>query len=281
MNKYNRPVWPILHCGKFFSQIENWNEEIKTMSVNLTEEEAKSKYAKYFHLGQASPTDSNLIASERGQRLDDTEVFMPEDLVKIMTSDKVDSLRTGYRVLNNGIGFAIARIKGEGITDEMVQFFVDHFRPEGDLFYKIWCPGAHMRHYCDMAVENVGCGMEAIQFVNFFGPDTLGFTEDLQVVDEKCIAISGGNGVAYPLHKINEEPRPAFSVRYTREIDGGRESIMFYWHGLHWKEGKSKRIIPKEKIVEEADLRMQIWHCIHEQETEYRTIREFYKDGHD
>lgn len=278
MGRFDRPAWPILHCGRFSHEVEDWEEEIKTMSTELTEEEAKSEYAKYFYMGQAAPTAENLLAAERGQELDEAETFLPEDFVKIMTSDRVDTLRTGYRVMNNGIGFAVARIRGEGVTDEMVRYFAEHYRPEGDLFYKTWCPGVHMRHYVDMAVEDVGCGMEAIRFVDFFGPEQLGFVEDAERTYPKCITVSGGNGEAYPLHKMYQDPRPAFSIRYTREIDGGRESLMFYWHGLHWKNGKSVRVIPEGVFVEEADVRTQIWHCIHEQETEFRTIREFWKD---
>lgn len=275
MSRYDRPVWQIKTCGRFFDEVKDWDAEIRTMTTGLTKEEAASEYAKYYWQGPAAPSMENIEASERGNQLPASDVFLPEDFAREMASGRADRIRSGYRVCEDGTAFAVARIRGEGITDEMVQYFCENFDPEGDLYYKIWCPGVHMRHYNDGAIEDVGGGMEAIRFLAFFGPKELGFTED---GDPKCITVSGGNGVSWPLHAIGKDPRKVFSIRYTREIDGGRESIMFYWHGLHFIDGKGVRVIPEDETISENAVRSQISHCSYEQATEFQVIRAFWQD---
>ena len=128
----------------------------------------------------------------------------------------------------------------------------------------------------DAAIEDVGGGKEAIRFLGFFRPEELGFTDE--VIDPECITVSGGNGISWPLHAIGKDPRKVFSIRYTREIDGGRESIMFYWHGIHFQDGKGVRVVPDGMRISENDVCSQISHCIYEQETEFQVIRAFWED---
>ena len=261
--------------------MESWDAEIAEMSVLLTEKEKESKYAKYVYMGPAEPSLENRIAATRGQSLKESDVYMPEDFAKIMNSPRIDQIRTGYRVMDNGIGFAVVRVRGEGVTDEKTQFFLDHFNPEGpDLFYKTWFPGTHMRHYFDVAVEDVGCGMELVKFLEVLDGPKLNIPDDMPGKDDKCIAISGGNGASFPLYKDGEEPHYAIAVRYTREIEGGRETIMTFWQGLQWKDGKSVRMIPEGARIPEEIVRGQVQHCIWELSTEMRNILLFWEDWH-
>jgi len=274
----NGPAWPVVDCGKFSFEVKDWEKEILSLSAKLTEEEESSKYAKYYHMGPATPSQENLIAAERGQWLDLGECYRPEQFKDIMTSDAVNQIRTGYRVLDDGIGFAVIRVETPGVTNEKMQHYIDHFKPEGDLYYKTWLPGPHLRHYKDMALEDVGCGFEAIQFVDFIGPAQMGFYRGMPKEDVHCIAMSGGNGISYPLHAIGTQPRPAMSIRYTRSTETGRETIMTFWHGLHWKDGRSVRMIDSNAGIGEADVRAQVQHCIYELTTEGRNILEFWND---
>ncbi len=277
MGRYDRPAWPVLTCGRFFDEVTDWEAEYRSMSPGLTPEEEASRYAKYYYMKQAVPTPENILAAERGNPLPQDAFFLPEDLVKEMASGRAETLRSGYLACPDGTGFAVARIRGEGITEEMVQYFCDYFKPEGDLYYKIWVPGAHMRHFNDAAIEDVGSGMEVVRFMSFVGPADLGLTDDLTECDPKCITLSGGNGVSWPLHAIGQYTRKALSIRYTREIENGRETIMLFWHGLHLINGRSEHVIPEYTVTEE-DVRIQVSHCIREQQQEYALIRAFWED---
>jgi hypothetical protein len=277
----DRPVWTIKTCQKGSWDVSDWQTDIDEMTILLTEEEKKSKYAKYFYLGPAEPSMENRIAATRGQSLKESEVYMPEEYAQVMNSDAINRIHTGYRVMDNGIGFAVVRVRGEGVSDEKVQFFLDHFNPEGpDLFYKIWFPGAHMRHYFDIAVEDVGCGMEFVKFLEILDGPKLNVPDDMPGKDRRCIAISGGNGASYPLYKDGKEPHYAIATRYTREIEGGRETIMTFWYGLQWKDGKSIRMIPEDERVSEEIVRGQVQHGIWELSTEMRNILLFWEDWH-
>lgn len=275
-----RPVWPVIDCGRSGRDVTDWEKEISSMQLALTEEESRSKYAKYYRRGAITPPLNNLKAAARGEMLELSETYRPEEFAKIINSPAREKIRTGYRVLPDGIGFAVVRVKAPGLTDEKMQFFIDHYRPEGDLFYKNWYPGIHMRHYSDMAIEDVGCGMEVIQFVKFISGEDLHIYDDMPSKDPDFIAISGGNGISSSLYHMGNAPRYAMSVRYTREISGGRETIMTFWQGLHWENGKSVRKIPENEAISEAELRGQCQHSIWEVETETKNVLEFWDDWH-
>lgn len=277
----HRPVWEVKSCGRGSWEVSDWQNELKGMSTALTDEEKKSKYAKYYYLGPAKPSDENLLAASRIQYLEEEETYMPEKFAEIMNSSAIEKIRTGYRVMDNGVGFAVVRVKGSGVTDEKMQFFLDHFNPEGpDLFYKIWFPGTHMRHYFDTAVEDVGCGMELVKFLEVLDGEKLNIPDSMPGKDEKCIAISGGNGASYPLHQDGAEPHYAIAVRYTRETEDGRETIMTFWQGLQWKDGKSVRMIPEDARVPWNAPRAQVQHSIWELTTEMRNVLLFWDDWH-
>ena len=137
-----------------------------------------------------------------------------------------------------------------------------------------------MRHFIDMAIEDVGCGMEAVKFLNFISGEDLHIFDEEFETDPGFIAVSGGNGMSSSLYHMGYKPRYAMSVRYTREIPGGRETIMTFWQGLHWKEGKSVRMIPEEEQISEDVLRGQCQHSIWEVETETRNVLDFWDDWH-
>ena len=113
----------------------------------------------------------------------------------------------------------------------------------------------------------------------FFGPEAFGLFKESKK-DSAFIALSGGNGISYPLCNVGKYPRYAMSVRYTREITNGRETIMFFWHGLHWKNGKAIRMIEDNIKVSEHVARTQCQHSLWEMTTEVRNILAFWENNH-
>ena len=154
----NRPVWIVRDCGVLLEEIKDWDAEIASLTTELSEEEKKSPYSKYYLRQLKMPSRESLKAVELDNPLPGESMFMPDQLASRLAVD----FRVGYGVMENGIGFSLSRIRMEGVTDEKIQYFIKNFRPEGDLYYKSWYPGTHLRHYVNGCVEDVGLGIELI-----------------------------------------------------------------------------------------------------------------------
>ncbi len=274
-----RPVFQVRDCGKSLADVKDRNAELYTLSTKLTPEEAASKYAKYYHLGPAEPSHENLLAVERGAEIDPAKAIMPEDYARVMNAPGNMEIETGYCALPNGVGYVAARTFQPGMTDEKMQFFTDNFKPEGDLFYKTWFPGSHTRHYSDMAVEDVGWGMEDFRFVQPLFPKDLGMPEQIDQNDPACFAMNGSNIMSYPLHKPDGEPLYVTELCYYRAVPGGRELRVRFWIGLHYVDGKSQLHLPGGKPVDPSYPRALCNHCIWEFATLTRNILMFWEDS--
>lgn len=270
----------VKESGRTEADIVSWDEERKILSVELTEEEKTSKYAKYYYRGITLPSDENLKQCEICNPLPLEECFMPEDYVKRMTPETMDQMRTGYRVMDNGIGYSVARVFMPGVTDEVMEVFNENYNPEGDLFYKSWYPGFHMRHYEMMAVEDVGFGMEIVKFLDFIPPSRFGITPDAPMANEDFAFMNGLNGISYPYHTPYRNERYVLETCFWRNVAGGREIFVHFWHGLSWdlENMKSIRRIPEDASVYENDVRTQINHAVWEFTQAGTLIRMFYDD---
>lgn len=271
-----KPIWRVLSCGRSCKEVADWEEELKGVRVAMTAEEKKSRYAKYFYRDIVEPAPDLLLACERGRALPDSECFLPEQFAEYMGASKIDRLKSGYCVMENGIGYSAARIVQKGITDEVMQVFLDHFRPEYDLFYKLWYPNVHTRHYSDMAIENVGRGLEAIFFTNYMDAERLGVTEE--GMDPQCIGIDGGVCRVEPLHQMGGNSLHVIETCFYREIPEGRETIIHFWHGLTWKDGQFVRMIPEGDRVNIMEVRALYEHSAWEYTQQTELILAFYQD---
>ncbi len=278
--KFIKPEFIVRDCGKAFDDVVDRDAELYSLSTKLTPEEAASKYAKYYNMGPAEPSKENLLAIERGAQIDPSKAFMMEDYAKLMNAPGHREIETGYCIMPNGVGFVAGRVFQMGMTDEKMQFFVDHYNPEGDLFYKTWYPGAHMRHYSDMAVEDLGWGMEEFRFVHPFTMEEINVPEEINKNDPQCISVNGFNILSYPLHHPDAEPMHLVEMTYDREIPGGREKRVNFWIGTHFENGHSKLYLPDNKPVEMNIARAQCAHVVWEFTTLTRNILTFWDDAH-
>ena len=172
-------------CGKFYK-----DEPDKSVILSLTEkllpEEENDEFAKYFRLGACAPSAETLATLEPGCELPEEAAFMPEEYAEKMLGKTSEELPNGICVMENGVGFVALRTFQEGVTDENMQFFNDNFAPAPeDLFYKVWCPGEHIRLYPDMAIENMGWGWVEVRITDFFGKKEFGLPEDLEAIYKK------------------------------------------------------------------------------------------------
>ncbi len=274
----DRPFWHVQNCGKSYRDVKDWEEEFKSCSIILTEEEKKSKFAKYFYRDLTEPTPELLLAAERENELPEEETFMPDEFAVRMNAENIKNLKSGYRVLNNGIGFTSMRVLQPGLTDEVMDAFLKYYKPEGDLFYKNWYPNVHARHYSDMAIENVGRGMERVFFVDSMTAEKLGVFEDTPGQDPACIAIDGGVVISEPMHQFGKNRKYLVETCYYRDIPGGRETIINFWIGLTWKDGKFISMLPEGEKVDQLEVRALFEHCAWEFAQQQQMILLFWED---
>jgi hypothetical protein len=278
----NKLFWEIRDCGVLYYDIKDWDAEVKSLTTELTEEEKKSKFAKYYLRQIKMPTHENLKAAEFDNPLPPELMFMPEEYVSKMDSPLRDEMRSGYGVMDNGIGFSMSRVPLPGVTDEKIQYFYENFIPEGDLFYKCWYPGMHMRHYIAGCVEDVGLGMELINFLGRVGPADFAGSEDYEYKCKDLIAVCGGGGISWPLHDLFNHPRYALQANWFQYLPDhtGREALIIFWHGISWKDGKAIRMLPEGEKISIDRVRSHMNHSIWEYTQVAELVNTFWDDNH-
>ena len=276
-----REEWMIKTSGIQFDDIKDWNAEILSLSTQLTEEERNSKFAKYYFREIKMPAHEYIAAAELCNPLPTSCVIRPEDYIKVMDSPEIEKIKTGYCVAEDGTGFSVIRIIQEGVTDEKIAYFNEHFNPEGDLFYKCWYPGMHMRHYEGGAIEDTGSGMELIHFNSpvlleeLTGPD-------YRIKDPLFVGFAGGGGESWPLHNPFHHTRYNIQVDWWRDLpDGsGREEFIVFWNGVKWVNGKGVSMIPEGEKINIEYVRALMNHCIWENMQTIALINSFWDDNH-
>lgn len=271
-----RPIPFVKHCRLPVVTKETY-QEVYGLKSELTQEEKQSEFAKYYYLGPACPTEENLKATEYGAQINPDQAFMIEDYVEHMDVPGCCSLKTGYCVLENGVGFASATVTAPGVSARVMSHYIDHFNPPGDLYYKAWYPGSHFRHYENAAVEDVGHGMEYLQFIEGLTAEKIGMIIPAKQ-DPYCIGITGANILAHPLHAPESEPVYMSELCYYRQMEDCYEERVTFWVGMHFKDGASQLHLPFGKPVEPSFMSALARHSIWETTTFMRNVLEFWKD---
>ena len=270
------PIPFVKHCRRSFADITDRNE-LYTLKCELTEEEKASPYAKYFAMGQVSPCEENIRATEYDSPVDPSRGFMIEDYPKIMDVPGCNDLKTGYCILPNGVGFATATTFMPGCTAEIMTNYIDNFNPPHDLYYKAWFPGGHIRHYEDMAVEDVGFGMVQLRFIEGLTAEKIGMPQP-PLGDTYNIGITGANILCVPLHQPDAEPIHLSELCYYRLTPEGYEQRVTFWIGMHFKGGKSQLHLPGGKPVNPFIPAALARHSACETATFMRNVMAFWED---
>lgn len=271
-----RPIPFVKHCGRTYSQITDRNELYK-LSCELSDTEKASLFAKYYNLGPAQPSEINIRATEYDTCIDPASGFMIEDYAKKMDVDGCNPLKTGYCILPNGVGFGTATTFMPGCTSEIMTHFINNFNPPEDLYYKAWFPGGHIRHYADMAVEDVGFGMVELRFIEGLNGDSIGMANPPKH-DTANIGITGANILCKPLHQPNATPLYITELCYYRLLPEGYEQRVTFWVGMHFKNGHSQLHLPDNKPVLPSLPAALARHSAWETATFMRNVMEFWKD---
>ncbi len=221
-------------CGKLYAD-EADKSVILHLTTDLLPEEEASAFAKYYKLGACTPSEETLQMLTPEAELSPEHAFMPAEYSKRMLHTGYNEHENGYCVMDNGVAFVALLTKQPGVNDENMGYFNEHFTPEPcDLFYKIWCPGEHIRLYPDLAIENMGWGMAEVRITGFLSKEDFWIHEDLESVDPDCIDFQAMNIEVVPLGAPEgTEPIHLVEANYFRQNAGGGNPAPFLDWTLH------------------------------------------------
>lgn len=264
------------NSGKAFGEVSI--EELRKMSVELTEEEKNSPFAKYYYEPMAELTAEQKTALK--QPMPPEECYMPDKAGERMLNTRHERYENGYGILPNGVGFVAVKIDQVGRTDEKVKYYRENFAPEGNLFYKVWFPGMHLMHYTDGAVEDFGWGMQSMRFtVEDFDLSIVGIdTDEVCSKDPDCISIFGAGAVCVDVEDPENKEYTSM-LCYTRDTEWGRELRVRYWLGLRTHGDGSIELkvdSDREKTLEHSRMLME--HCQKEYMNETRLMNAFWEE---
>lgn len=229
---------------------------------DLTAEERKRPYAKYFHEDIPEP-DPELWA-RMAAPCDPANAIGPERMNDLLGPGPLD-VEVGWCILPNGTGFAANRIVYPDVTPEMVNWWFAWHALE-DLRYRIWYPPQHAgiavspedrRRLLDEAIplaernwgvvhhvtEDCDSGMANID-IHFMSPQAFGFDMDRW---KACGAATfvGGQGWSAPVARVEPSmPTPALMCHVFRETSEGLEHRTRFWMGYRLSKGRPECCLP-------------------------------------
>ena len=270
--------------GKIFPHPVAMNDIRKMKRRELTSEEKKKPYAKYYYKELAEIPAGDLDKVNAGP-VDSSRATKIQNRNDLMKPGYLD-VETGYTVMPDGSGFAATLVKMPGVTPEMLDWWFNWHPLEG-LRYAIWCPIAHIgisvkkpeRHMDSSGIalkeRNYGSkhypvegfnvqGAETVR-IEFFSPADFGL--DMGMFKEPGISRS------YCANVIINTWNLPFNVFFhaIREVKGGIEYRSRYWVGYTMKSGRPVRpLLPLPFKM--MDLARN--NCLHSL-TEYKNLASF------
>jgi hypothetical protein len=273
-----------IRMGKIFPHPITMNDIRRMKRRELTSEEKKKPYAKYFYkeLAEIPAADLEKVNAGPVDSLKATTIHNRGDIMKPGYLD----VETGYTVMPDGSGFAATSVKMPGVTPEMLDWWFNWHPLEG-LRYALWCPVAHTdisvktpaQHLDSSGValkeRNYGSKHYPVEGFNVQGADTIriefmspeDFDLDISMFKEPGISR------AYCANVIIDALNIPFNVFFhaVREVDGGIEYRSRYWIGYTMKSGCPVR--PKLPMpYKMKDLARN--NCLHSL-TEYNNLASF------
>lgn len=221
------------------------DDELRTFSYELTENEKKDPDARYMELVPAPLSEEHKKALE--SPMDVKDAFEFHDYAEMMNNQGYCKVENGYCVLPSGVTYAAAMIRQQGRTDEMVDYYNKNFGLTDSLFYKLWYPKAHYMHFCDGGcLEDFGFGRIKLSFTGQLDAKMLGIDmEEIQKRDPACIYIGGTAAVGRNIDSDDPKKEEANIIMfYHRETEYGREVRIRLFYGIGWRDGEFFYTIP-------------------------------------
>lgn len=263
---------------------------------DLTEEEKKKPYAKYYYRKPNPPDPEQILAME--EQCDVSKILWPENISDLLNPGYLP-IETGWCQMPNGGGFIANLTKMPGVTAEMIYWWFTYFTMN-DLRYKIWYRPCHLGHYISptrrkicldpksripedtfwgathYAVEDIGGGPELIA-IHFKSPEDMGF--DMSRFKQPYVsALVAGYGDQLVLLDKNAPRGCAFMCHIVRDVPGGVEWRTRFWMGYRLQNKKADFCVPPgEKVPAEAIKGLAI-HNVYEYANYKVLLPEIYKE---
>lgn len=249
------------------------------MAPNLTEQERKLPYAKYFDW-KHGPEDALAVAEFQADRALDPEACMTPMQVNDLTAPGELPVEYGCCVMPDGSGFIANRIRMPSVTPEMFAWFLTWFAFE-NARYKIWWPESHygvsssesdqaklldprracwgkLRGTTREVLEDMGNGPEKIR-MTYILPEEFGFdmSKFPQEPQEAFVSIPLGGPMDAPSQNL-------LCHYFMAHPDGGGVLRTRFWVGWGMVNGEKVLTLPAGAHVPKQILRNMWWHNIQE-----------------
>lgn len=226
----------------------------------LSTEEKKSPYAKFYYEPILPPSPEVLAAIQPGKPIDPILALPPQDLSELFVpgSLKVDN---GYCLLPDGTGFSVIHTRSPNLTFEMEQWWWSWVTsPDYNyLNYKIWMPSLHFTLPTPIIWEDLGWGPVKLHVLNPITVDDLDLPASPKELNPDFLNIEGS-----PFNIVPDEPGKetyyATLVHYTTLGAKGLDLITCVWSGIHIIHGKPMRMIGKDERVNLEYVRLFACH---------------------
>lgn len=240
--------------------------------VELTEEEKKLKYVKYFYKNLALIPETKLKIAQGN--------LLPYDLI-LNIENKNDFLKSsmndneiGFGIAKNGTGYVSNKTFMKNVTTEMMDWWFAWHCIGSDLRYKIWDKDDHYYARADKVeyildktipisektwgvthqiLEDIGFGPSKLTLA-FKKPSDFGY--DLKLLKTKyCNSMVCAIGIG---------DVPAFMTHKYYEVEDGLMFESKFWLGYGYENGKLIKILPDDVKIPEIAVRNLFSHNIKE-----------------
>jgi phloretin hydrolase len=222
----------------------------------LTKEEKKSPYARFYDEPILPPAPEVVAAIQPGKQINPSLVLAPQDMPKLIMPGTLKA-DNGYCVLPDGTGFSVIHTKAPGITLEMEKWWNEWITSSdyNYLNFKIGLPSLHFM-YANPTWEDLGWGPASVYMSKTLKPMDLSawpkeLNPDFLTMYSYDITITLDFG---------GKPYWANVAHYITLGKRGEDIITCIWNGIHNSDGTPVRMINKSEQVDPEYVRLLACH---------------------
>ena len=225
----------------------------------LTKEEKKSPYARFYYEPILPPASEVLAAIQPEKEMDTTLALPPQDVKKLFVPGSLKAFN-GYCVLPDGTGFSIIHTRGPEITLEMEKWWSTWFLSSdyNYLNYKIWMPSLHFTHAMPIW-EDLGWGPVKLHMIKQVKTDDWDLPASPRELNPDFYKLNGSPFKIVP-DAPGEAPYYATLMHYMTLGKNGLDVLTCVWSGIHIIDGQPIRMIGQKERVNREYVRLFACH---------------------